>query len=376
MPSKKDVKCRHCPTLIARQTQSGLCWSCFAKDKAARAPAARVQADRTVQTLKDELSVTKLKYVAALNKIKSLEHELGVVTDLGRNTLSPVSIEPQLASGTAEGTVVLVASDWHVEERVDPSKVSYLNRFDPEIAEARAKKFFSSGLRLVKLLQQDIKIKNVVLALLGDFISNELHEDSAEHNALQPMHAVAFASDLIAGGVNHLMDGTDFNLEVVAHSGNHARVTRRTRFGAENGHSLEYLMYLGLKKEFKAEKRINFNVADGYHSYMDVYGETIRFHHGHAINYQGGIGGIFIPAFKAISQWDKARRADLDVFGHFHQMKDGGKFICNGSLIGYNAFGLSIKADYERPQQTLFLMDKNRGRTCTWPILLEKKEAK
>ena len=36
-----------------------------------------------------------------------------------------------------------------------------------------------------------------------------------------------------------------------------------------------------------------------------------------------------------------------------------------------NAFALSIKADFEPPKQALFLMDKRRGRTCTWPILFQ-----
>jgi len=44
---------------------------------------------------------------------------------------------------------------------------------------------------------------------------------------------------------------------------------------------------------------------------------------------------------------DKARHADLDVFGHFHQLKNLGNWVCNGSIIGYNAFALRIKADYE-----------------------------
>jgi hypothetical protein len=38
-------------------------------------------------------------------------------------------------------------------------------------------------------------------------------------------------------------------------------------------------------------------------------------------------------------------------------------------MIGYNSFALSIKADYEKPRQALFLMDKKRGRTCLWPIV-------
>ena len=86
--------------------------------------------------------------------------------------------------------------------------------------------------------------------------------------------------------------------------------------------------------------------------------------------YQGGVGGIYIPVNKSIAQWSKAKHADLDIFGHFHQLRDGGNFLCNGSMIGYNAFALSIKADFEEPKQILTLIDKRRGRTCTWPILV------
>ena len=377
MSSLKNRKCRLCPTMIRRDVQSGLCIDCYNKERAAAVPSARLQADREKQRLSGELATTRLKYGAALEQIKTLEKRLDIIRGMGEDPVETFEIKPALASGTAEGTVALVASDWHVEEKVDPATVSYLNTFSLDLAKTRAERFFASGLRLTKLLQQDIKVKTMILALLGDFISNELHDAaSAEVNALQPMLAVKFAKDLIASGIEHLLEYSDLELLIPCHSGNHARTTRKTRFAAENGHSLEYLMFLMLADYFRSEKRVKFMIGDGYHSYVAIYDQVVRFHHGHAINYQGGIGGIFIPAFKAISQWDKARRADLDVFGHFHQMKDGGKFICNGSLIGYNAFGLSIKADYERPQQTLFLMDKNRGRTCTWPILLEKKEAK
>jgi hypothetical protein len=226
-------------------------------------------------------------------------------------------------------------------------------------------------LRLVRLLQQDIKIETIGVPLLGDFITNQLYEEFAETNALMPTFAVEEAQSQLASGIEFLLDHSKAKLVLNCHSGNHGRTTRTTRFGAENGHSLEYLMYRSLAAYFRNEPRVQFIIPAGYHSYLEVYGRTIRFHHGHAINYQGGVGGIFIPAFKAIAQWNKARRADLDVFGHFHQCKDGGNFLCNGSKIGYNPFALSIKADFEEPKQQLFLIDKKRGRTCTWPILVK-----
>lgn len=284
--------------------------------------------------------------------------------------LSSFTIVPKRGHHTSEGTVVLVASDWHVEENVG-SEIGGLNLFNLEIAKARATRFFQVGLRLTNLLAQDINISTIVLALLGDFISNDIHDaESAEVNEITPTHAIVQAQNFLISGVEFLLANSTYKLIIPCHSGNHARTTHTTRFGAENGHSLEYLMYLHLEAYFRHEPRITFIIARGVHSYIQIYDTMIRFHHGHATKYHGGVGGIYIPVNKSIAQWNKGRHADLDVFGHFHQLRDGGNFICNGSLIGYNAFVLSIKGDFEEPKQALFLLDKRRGRTCTWPILV------
>lgn len=374
MSSRKTRKCRRCPAKIYPESITGLCASCLAKERASQKPDELLKTERQIMTLRDDLSTTKKKLSASEADVKRLQKELHLVNEIDSLDVSPITIEPKHPSGTAEGTVVLVASDWHVEERVNPATIDFLNEYDLDIAQARAKKFFRSGLRLIRLLQQDIKIDTAIFALLGDFITNDIHDELPEICQLRPTEAIEFAQNLLVGGIEFLLENSDLRLVIPCHSGNHARTTRTTRFAVENGHSLEYLMYRHMESYFKAknETRVEFKIAAGYHSNMTVYSKKLRFHHGHAINYQGGIGGIFIPAFKAISQWDKARQADVDIFGHFHQHKDGSKFVTNGSLIGYNAFAQSIKADYERPNQTLMLIDRDRGRTCTWPVLFTK----
>jgi hypothetical protein len=327
-----------------------------------------VEGDRALARARSELGSIKALYTSALALIETLERDREALCALREHTTS-FAIRPSHPSGTSEGTVVLVASDWHMEETVGP-EVLNLNTYSPEIAVARATKFFQAGLRLTRLLQQDIKVPTIVLALLGDFITNQIHEaESAEKNALLPTQAIVLAQKTLISGIEFLLEHTKAKLTIPCHSGNHARTTKKTRFSSENGHSLEYLMYLHLAAYFKSEPRVSFLIPEGLHSYLDIYGRTIRFHHGHAIKYGGGVGGIYVPVLKALSQWNKAIRADLDVFGHFHQLRDGGSFICNGSLVGYNGFALSIRADFEEPKQALFLMDKKRGRTCLWPIL-------
>jgi hypothetical protein len=373
MPQKNRT-CSSCPAKIYSDNLSGRCRPCYDKYVSepvpiSTSPAAHVSIDREKHRSVAELSLLKKKYEETLRTIDRQEQELRALGAIG-DGIDTFTIEPKQSSRTSEATPILVASDWHTEEVVKPVQVSGLNEFNADICAARVTKFFRSSLRLIDLLAQDVSISTVILALLGDFITNDLHEEAAETNQAHPIHAIINVQNQIASGIEFLLAHSSYSFVVPCKVGNHSRTTKKVRFGTESGHSLEYLMYVHLAAYFRHEPRVQFQISEGYHHYINIYDQVIRFHHGHAIKYGGGIGGIFIPTFKAISQWNKGRQADLDVFGHFHQSKDGGNFICNGSLVGYNAFALSIKADYEPPKQTLLLIDKKRKRTCTWPILV------
>lgn len=279
-------------------------------------------------------------------------------------------ITPKLRGKSGEATVVVLASDWHIEERVDPATINNLNEYNLSIAEKRAIEFFRHSLRLTDILSRDVKITTMILALLGDFITGDIHDEMLETAEIEPTLAIIRAQRIIISGVQFLLDNSELNLVIPCHSGNHARTTKETRFATEAGHSLEYIMYHMIADHFRGEKRIKFIIPRSYHSFVRVYGEVIRFHHGHSIRYAGGIGGLTIPVNKAIAQWNKSNKeVTLDCFGHWHTRFDGGNFLANGSNIGFNAFAVSIKASYDKPSQTLFLIDKKRGKTIVCPIL-------
>ena len=328
----------------------------------------QVEVDAKAKVEQRKRKSTDKKYQHILDEVERLKAEKKAILAL-KEPVKPFKIEAKL-SDKSEATAFLIASDWHFEEVVKPQSVSQLNEFNEEIANQRAKMFFQNGLILYNLMRKDIDINTIVLALLGDFISGNIHDDLMESNRLEPMEAILEVQRVIVSGIDFLLDNSNSQLVIPCHSGNHPRITKKRRVSTEAGNSLEYFMYCNLADRYADNSRVTIIPSRGYHSYPDVYDMTIRFHHGHAIRYAGGVGGITIPVNKAIAQWNKARRADLDVFGHYHQHKDLGEWVCNGSLIGYNAFALSIKADYESPRQAFFLVDKMRGKTITAPILL------
>jgi transcriptional regulator with XRE-family HTH domain len=325
--------------------------------------------ERKLQAAKSDYSKLGTLHKALQQKYDELEETVGLADEIGLPTIEP--IKKKEPKGSTEATVVLVASDWHLEEEVKPEHVNMLNEYNLEIAQARATKFFQSGLRLAEIIGRDVKITTMLLPLLGDFISGEIHEELREVAQVTPMEAMETAQNLIASGINFILNNSKYNIILPCHVGNHTRTTKKVFVTTEYGHSLEYFMYKNLAMLFAGNKRVQFEVSRAYHSYQQVYGVTLRFHHGHGIRYYGGIGGLYIPVNKSIAQWNKAKHADLDVLGHFHQQKDGGNFISNGSLIGYNPYGIRIKADYEPPRQAFFVIDSKRGKTFTCPVVVE-----
>ena len=279
--------------------------------------------ENTVKSAEELLKETKEKRLLResvstekqlVERIEILEKENNAILQM-KNTPQEYTI-----TGTSTAKVqsipVIVASDWHIDELVLPEKASQLNEFNEKVAEERIQNFFKNSRKLLDIVGKDVKFDTTVLALLGDFISGNIHEELLALTWLRPIDAVIWVQQRLVGGIEYLLKNTNQKFIIVCHAGNHSRITKKISYSNEQGNSLEYYMYHMMKEYFKNEKRIEFMIANGYHTYLNVFNKTIRFHHGHAIKYGGGIGGIFIPVYKAISQWNKARQADLDVFGH------------------------------------------------------------
>lgn len=327
--------------------------------------------EKTAATPAEKLAMEQAKHVAknnegtkvlaeAVKKISTLEAEKAAILNLRARTPQLTVIEPQKPSGDSESVAFMIMSDWHSEEEVLSGQVGGLNAHNLEIGEQRAKNAWRGCQRFYDIFKRDTHIGTIVLGLLGDFITNSIHEDGAESNLLAPSDAIYRVQNMLLSGIRFLLDNTTADLLVVCHSGNHGRTTKEQRIATETGNSLEQYLYYNMRDQLANEPRVRFQIAEGYHSYVRLFDNryTIRMHHGHGMNYGGGAGGIMIPVNKAIAQWNKGVKADLDVFGHFHTRLDGGNFVANGSLIGYNAYALRIKADFEKPSQTFFLVNK------------------
>lgn len=303
--------------------------------------------------------------------VEELDAQIDVVSLLNEQITAQdtYTVGPR-KSNDSEATAVLVCSDWHVEETVDPNTINGLNEFNLEVADHRIEKLTQSALRLTEIERGGVDIPVLVLAILGDLMTGYIHEELREENSLSPTQCILWLRERLGKMIRTLREKGNFDEIIIPCSiGNHGRTTIKPRHSTAYKNSYEWLLYKLFSQEFT--DKVTWVVGESYHTYLNVYDKTFRLHHGDGLKYQGGIGGLTIPVEKAIAAWNKGRVADLDIFGHWHQSQQNPKWVSNGSLIGFNAYAIGIKASYELPQQTYFLFDKKRGRTGTWPIFLE-----
>lgn len=333
-----------------------------------------VKLDAKMSKMQQQYSTLNRRYRTLLDQLSEKDAKIETVVQLAAMVAGsdPVKLKVEDSGKPSQSTAFMVASDWHLEEEVDPVAVNGLNKYNLEIAEQRISKFFQNGLKLVEMCRAKSNIDTLVLALLGDLISGYIHDELVESNQLSPVQAIHRLYQLLSGGIDFLLENGGFEqLIIPTCCGNHGRTTPKPRVSTAIQNSYEWLLYKFLCDRYAGDSRVQFNVAAAYFTYLDCYGKTIRFHHGDDIRYQGGIGGVHIPLNKAIGAWNKAKRADLDVLGHWHARMSHGNYVVNGSMIGYNAFSIRIKADYEVPCQSFFLMHPTRGKTVECPIHVE-----
>ena len=235
---------------------------------------------------------------AALHEIHAREHTktvteaksekeklLGIIAEQDRQlevALGLADAKPRkglamkLSSGDKNESVAFaIASDWHVEETVDPKTVNGLNEFTLAIAEQRIERFFRRVVRITEIQRAGTKIDTLVLGLLGDLMTGYIHEELRESNGLSPTETVLWLSDRVGAGLQ-LLEKHFGRLVIPCNYGNHGRNTIKPRHATGAKNSYEWMFYHLMRKQFP---QFDWRISDSYHNYIEVDGRVVRLHH-------------------------------------------------------------------------------------------------
>lgn len=339
-----------------------------------------VVVEETITQVEEHRLKRKVTELAArVKELVEMASSKDEISELWREVQAkpPVAgIEPrERTSHLSEATPLVLASDWHIEEEVRPEQVADRNRYNLEISKRRMARFFEAVRWTINHQRQVFKVRDTVMWLGGDIITNYLHDDNIETNLLAPVEAVAYAHASISDGIRFLLQDDDLErLVIPCNDGNHGRLTDKIHSASRIENSIEWLLYYQLQREFRDEPRVQFILPTSSFTFFEVYGRTIRFTHGDRFNYSGGIGGITIPLMRALARWETVRRASLTCMGHWHQRICLPDVMVNASLIGFNSFAMDIGARFEAPSQSLRMLEPRRFCSTDVPLWVSERE--
>jgi len=328
-----------------------------------------------VSKAKGDAAKWRSRYKTAVAEATALEGRLASL--LAIKGAKPTRLRRKASRSKRRGVAVIApATDWHVEERVFPAGVGGKNHFDIAEAEARIKRYYQKVPELVDHQSSFAPVVELWHPLLGDLISGYIHDELMETNELSPTEACVFLQEHIFAGVDLWLKETKLPISIPTCVGNHGRTTAKKQIKTSHMNSFEWLLYKTMAMYYKDNPRVQWMVGEGCYNVQTVMGRKIRFHHGDATRYHGGVGGITIPTNKTVAAWDRIEAVDLDVFGHFHTfLVHYPKWIACGALIGYSEFALEcVKAEFQHPSQTFIVVDEFYGVTDAKPIFLTEPQ--
>jgi hypothetical protein len=280
-------------------------------------------------------------------------------------------------SGHGPGVPTLFLSDWHWGEVVRSEMVGGTNEYNITIARKRFKKTIERTIDLCKNHMVMPKYPGIVVALGGDMISGDIHEELKTTNEGPTMSHVFDIFDHLVWGLERL--GEHFSKVFIPCAyGNHGRNTEKPIYKEPAETNFDWLIYNMLERHFRKDKRFTFMVPTGFDSYYKVYGVHYVLTHGDRLGAKGGAGvvGIVAPIVRGANNIKanyaaKGKQVDVVLMGHWHQYMTPKGVIVNGSGKGYDEFAMGHRFTIEPAQQALWFTHPKHGITFQCPIFLD-----
>jgi len=261
---------------------------------------------------------------------------------------------------------------------VRPEEIGGVNEYNIDICRRRLRRLFGAAGQLLPRWAADSKLEGLVIALNGDLVSGDIHDELRETNEIVSLEQVEFVTDELCAGIAHMAEAFG-KVTVYVTPGNHGRQTHKTHSKRTSALNYDTLVGKQIARHFAADKRIDIQVSSSRDCSYSILGHRVlQTHHDQGGGGGQGFAGPVLPIHrkaKKIEHLSAQTRDFYDVLltAHYHvSTHPTRKHFGNGSVIGYGEFARSILADPEPPMQWLVLMTERWGARERGAIVLDE----
>jgi len=329
----------------------------------------RVRLDKKVATYKAETSFYKKLYEKSVRSYAQTDLLIDIIKESVPG-FSKVEVYAKTTptSGSTPQAIVAPLTDTHIGEFIDNKQMIGLNSYDFDIFNNRLYGWATQLITLVELRRNAVPIPELVVPLLGDMISGDIHEELSHTNLTNCMMQMIRGANLIAQALM-LMAPYFESIRVPCVVGNHGRMTRKPPM-KDKYMDWDYLMYQWIAALCQKQSNIEFHIPRSFLTVFSVCNRNILAMHGDAISGAGSLASItkVLTNLRSVLHFKKGLENELGeipdsipanfdsvMIGHFHRVDEldigtGSAHIC-GCMKGGDEFAMNRLQAVTKPQQ-------------------------
>lgn len=350
----------------------------------------RAKLDKKVATYKAELTYYKKLYQQVI--LGDAKKDLIVeAIQTYAPTFDAVPIKPPPAKGKSSKPQVMVAvlTDTHVGEEVFAPQMMSMNAYDYDIFNRRLSGWANQVLNLATYRRNICPIDELMVPMLGDMISGDIHEELSRTNLdncmMQMMHVASSIAQALMFLAPHFK-----TIKVPCVVGNHGRMTRKPPM-KDKYMDWDYLAYQWMAAFCAKQKNIQFDIPKSFAHIVDIAGKNVLMFHGDAISGGGSSASIsrMIGSMRGVIQFKQALESTIVehdgvmpgnfsdvIMGHFHRVDvmdigTGSAYIC-GTMKGGDEFALQRVQAITPPKQVVTYWHPDYGNVGMEVIYLDR----
>lgn len=293
---------------------------------------------------------------------------------------APFAARKTVKSGGSAQSAVLMFSDTHIGQKIEPDQMLGLGNYNYEIFLRRLNRLEGS----VKSIISDhttTEVPEIVVAMIGDMIHGNLAH-AVEAGQVNTLFTQFYsAGHAIAQFFRNLSAIAPLRIETAV--GNHPRWGTQRKMPTENRYSnLDQFLYAYVAALLRDCPGIKFNLTKQPFALFEVQGH--QFYAGHGDHLRGGDKALGVPShaigrnISTTTQTFSAAGKQLPayyLFGHFHRPitlpHAQGSVIINGGFPGMDGFGLMEAFNSSHPLQRFFLVHPKLGKSADYELRLD-----
>ncbi len=278
----------------------------------------------------------------------------------------------------ADTTQIAVAplTDTHIGEYVDYDQMVGLNAYSMELFNRRLFGWATTILNLIEFKRSSIPIDELIVPMLGDMISGDIHDELVRTNEVNVLEQMQQGAILIAQAL--LMFAPHFKeIRVPCVVGNHGRTKHKPPM-KDKYVDWDWMLYKWVAAYCSHQPNIKFQIKKSFIDSFTVFDRNILIMHGDSISGGGSENSITsaIKNLRSVVQYNDSigpeTALSLDaapdyahlpnkfhsvMIGHFHRVDEkdigtGNLFIC-GCMKGGDEFAIQRLGVISQAQQIL-----------------------